>query len=155
MNTTARQLRQLISSNVSYSFYVTANRTMEACYAQTPVEVLGVTNIESVSSNASTKKISFVSVSSVPEDCTILKAGVIATADPAVGESDSFDVSNAAYVRYGTTTKHNYKYTWTKSKVTEDQTWYVRAYLVYTDANGNTHTVYGETVSATLNGAQD
>jgi hypothetical protein len=39
--------------------------------------------------------------------------------------------------------------------VTEDQTWYVRAYLVYTDANGNTHTVYGETVSATLNGAQD
>ena len=58
-------------------------------------------------------------------------------------------------MRYGTTTKHNYKYTWTKGSVTESQTSYVRAYLVYTDANGNTHTVYGETVSATLYGSQD
>lgn len=146
---------KLISTNESYSFYVTANRALEACYGQTPGDALGVANLESVTSNTSTKKISFTSVCSVPEDCTILKAGVIATSDPTVGESDDFDASNAAYVRYGTTTKHNYKYTWTKGSVTESQTWYVRAYLVYTDANGNTHTVYGETVSATLYGSQD
>lgn len=145
----------LISSNASYSFYVTANRTLEARYAEKPVEAVGTTRIETVTCDSSAKKLSFVSVSSVPQGCTIQKAGVIATSDASVGESDNFTASNAAYVRYGTTDKLNYKYTWSKSKVTADQTWYVRAYLVYADTNGNVHTVYSDVVAATLTGVVD
>lgn len=146
---------ELISSNVSYSFYVTANRTIEARYSEQPVEAQAVARIETVSSDTVNKKLSFVAMVSVPESCTIMQAGVIATSDAQVGESEDFSVSNAAYVRYGTTSKLNYKYTWTKSKVTDDQTWYVRAYVIFKDANGNSHTVYGDTVRATLNGTED
>ena len=67
-----------------------------------------------------------------------------------MANSGNFTASTAAYVRYASTAYHNYKYTWTKSKVTADQVWYVRAYLVYVDANGNVHTVYGDVIAATL-----
>jgi hypothetical protein len=49
-----------------------------------------------------------------------------------------------------TTTAHNYKYTWTKTNVTSDQTWYVRSYLVYKDASGNEYTIYGDLVTGKI-----
>ena len=145
----------LLSTSARYSFYVTADRTIEARFDKKVQEILGVTNIQSVTCDTANKKISFVSMSSVPTGCTILKAGVVATSDASIGESGKLDASNAAYVRYGTPTAPNFKYTWTKSKVTADQAWYVRAYLVYADENGNTYTVFSETIKATLNGVVD
>ena len=143
----------LISSRTSFCIYVTSNRIIEARFSDLPVEAVGTTYIESVSANSSTKKISFVSVSSVPNNCTIERAGIVATADCTIGEDeDNFNASTAMYIRYGTTTSKNYQYTWTKGSVSTSQTWYVRAYLVYTDENGNVHTVYGDIIAATLNG---
>ena len=52
--------------------------------------------------------------------------------------------ANADYVRFMETTKHNAQYTWTKTKVTSSQTWYVKPYLVYKDADGTQYTVYGD-----------
>jgi uncharacterized repeat protein (TIGR02543 family) len=143
----------LLTTNRSYSLYVNDNHAFEAKYSEQPVDEVGTTRIETVTSNKGTKKISFVSMSSVPTSCTIQKAGVIATLNDAIGTNeDNFTASTATYVRYGTTTAHNYKYTWTKGSVAAGQTVYVRAYLVYTDGNGNSHTVYGDVVSATLDG---
>lgn len=140
----------LLSTNETYYFFVTADRHIEARYTEDQTDRVGATNLESVTSNTETGKISFVSMCSVPEDCTIQRAGIIATSDATVANSGNFTASTAAYVRYASTAYHNYKYTWTKSKVTADQVWYVRAYLVYTDANGNVHTVYGDVIAATL-----
>ena len=42
-------------------------------------------------------------------------------------------------------------YTWNKTKVETGDTWYARAYLVYTDAAGVQHTVYGELITAVAN----
>jgi uncharacterized repeat protein (TIGR02543 family) len=143
----------LLTTNMSYSFYVTDNRTLEAKYEDKAVDEVGTTRIESVTPNKSTKKISFVSMSSVPSSCTIQKAGVIATSESTIGTSEEkFTASTAKYVRYGSPTAKNFKYTWTKGSVTERETWYVRAYLVYKDSNGNSHTVYGDIVAATLDG---
>jgi hypothetical protein len=44
----------------------------------------------------------------------------------------------------------NYYFTWGKSNVTSDQTVYVKAYLIYKDADGVEHTIYGDLVTATL-----
>ena len=48
------------------------------------------------------------------------------------------------FVRGMLSDKKAVRYTWTKN-VKTGETWYVRAYLVYTDLNGNVHTVYGIT----------
>ena len=58
---------------------------------------------------------------------------------------------NDCYVRGKSSDKHTVKFTWTKTKVTDDETWYVRSYLVYEDANGKTQIVYGDLTTATLN----
>ena len=47
------------------------------------------------------------------------------------------------------------KYTWTKTKVTAEQVWYVKSYLVYEDADGEQITVYGDLVKADLNGVKE
>ena len=51
------------------------------------------------------------------------------------------------FVRGMSSDKKAVRYTWTKGNVQSGETWYVRAYLVYTDSNGNVHTVYGDMVS--------
>ena len=70
-------------------------------------------------------------------------------------DGSDLDVWTAQYVRYNDTTCNNYlafKYTWTKKDISADDVWCVRSYLVYSDANGEKHTVYGDLVRANLNG---
>ena len=110
-------------------------------------KILGTAVMESVTPIAEEKKIQFVTMLNVPADCTINKAGIVATSDAT--KAENLTAENADYVRTGTTTKHGYRYTWTKSNVNE--TWYVRPYLVYTSANGKEYTVYGDLATGTLN----
>ena len=83
------------------------------------------------------------------------QSGIVAThldnadiiADPSIASNTSslLDATNAEYVRYRENIDvHNVAYTWTKSHVTSDQTWIVKAYVVYEDAEGNEHTEYGD-----------
>ena len=146
----------IVSYNETYSFYMPSESiTLEAVYVDnaTEVEKTSTAIIESVTPNASTGKVAFVSVVNVPTNCTLLKGGVVATNDSNIGENVTD--ANAAYVRYGTPTKDStktYKYTWTKGSITADTIWYVRPYLVYRDENGIEHTVYGDAVKVNING---
>ena len=91
------------------------------------------------------KKLSFVSYSTVPEGCRIDKAGVIATSDASVAANpDTFNVESSTFVRGDASDSSSHRYTWSKTKVNVGDTWYVRAYLVYTDKNGNTHEMFGD-----------
>ena len=111
-------------------------------------KILGTAIIDSVTPNVEEKKLQFVAMLSVPADCTINRAGIVATSDEEDAKNLTSD--NAKYCRFGENlTVHNYKYTWTKTKV--DETWYVRPYLVYTDANGKEYTVYGDLTTGELN----
>ncbi|MGN0619657.1 MAG: GLUG motif-containing protein [Ruminiclostridium sp.] len=143
----------ILSYNTSYSFYAAKDITLTAVYvADTEtVEAVGTTEIVDVIKDTVNGKISFVSMSTVPEGCTIVKAGVIATSDATVGTSgDGFNDTTAMYVGAKPWSGSAFRYTFTKGKVTTE-TWYARAYLVYTDKNGNMHTIYGTVVSANLN----
>ena len=112
-------------------------------------KIVGTAVIDSVTPLPDEKKLQFVAMLNVPADCTINKAGIVATSD--TDKAANLTAENADFVRADATTKHGYKYTWTKTKVTSDQTWYVRPYLVYTDANGKVFTVYGELTSGKIN----
>ena len=128
-----------------------AKATLDSYETIKEEKILGTAVMESVTPDAEEKKIQFVAMLNVPADCTINKAGIVATSDAA--KAENLTAENADYVRTGTTTKHGYRYTWTKTNVNE--TWYVRPYLVYTDASGKEFTVYGELTSAGLNDNSD
>ena len=143
----------ILSYNEKYQFYAAKNITVTAVYVKDTVKVVakGTTEIVDKYADKANGKLTFVSMSTVPEGCTIDKAGIIATNDQTVAESgDGFNAGTAAYVRGNSWTGNAYRYTWTKSKVGSGETWYVRAYLVYTDAEGNVNTVYGDMVSLTM-----
>ena len=143
---------KILSYNETYIFYAAIDTVVKAEYVEesTVVEAVGTSEIVDIIKDASNNKISFVSMSSVPADCTIIKAGMLLTDDSNVANG-TFDDITAKYALGKSTDNHNYRYTLTKTKVAIGDTWYARGYLVYSDKNGNTHTVYGAVVSATLN----
>lgn len=141
----------ILGYNTSYSFYASKDVELTAVYvdADDVVEALGVTYISDIFVDTVNGNLSFVSMSTVPEGCTILMAGVIATSDADIGTSgDGFNDTTASKVRGNSWSGNAYSFTFT---IKTQRTYYVRAYLVYTDTNGNTHTVYGNVVSASVN----
>ena len=120
---------------------------------ETDVNKVGTAYIESVT-KIGENKISFVSVVSVPDGSKILRAGVVANTEENLG-SDELTIDNTLFQSYNSTTCKSYttfKYTFTKKDVQEDDIWCVRAYLRYTDEEGNTKDVYGDMVKANLEG---
>ena len=138
----------IVGYESSYKFYMPAQDTvLEAVYEDesSAVEVNGVSYIESVKANINTRRLTFVSIGTVPDGCSIDYSGIVATSDPDKAVNGTALTSeNADYVRGGGKGSKSYKYTWTKANVTDDQTWYVRSYLKYHDARGNSYEVYSD-----------
>lgn len=112
----------------------------------------GTATIRFSSYNAETKKATFNAYLTVPENAVIVKAGLVAAPstdfDPA---SDVLTDDNALFVKSLTSAEGKcapVNYTWNKSNVNVGDTWYARAYLVYT-LNGEQHIVYGSLISLT------
>ena len=140
----------VLSYRTDYRFFVTENTTVKAVFVteEAPVEPVGITVVQSVRKDTANGKLHFVSWAVVPEDCAILKAGFLVSTDQAVAESsEGITAENAARVATGTTEEGQLRYTYS---VKSSKVVYGRAYLVYSDADGVLHTVYGETVSASL-----
>ncbi|MBP5633409.1 BspA family leucine-rich repeat surface protein [Candidatus Saccharibacteria bacterium] len=99
----------------------------------------------------SDNKIVVRSYSYVPDEYEIVKAGVIATFDANIANG-TFDDQTATYPRAESVngSNDNYYFTWSKKDVTSEQTVYVKAYLIYKDADGVEYTIYGDLVTATL-----
>lgn len=109
------------------------------------------TYISDIYRQYSDNKIVVRSYSYVPDGYEIVKSGVVATLDANIANG-TFDDQTATYPRAQSVngSSDNYYFTWTKSNVTPEQTVYVKAYLVYKDAEGVEHTTYGDLVTATL-----
>ncbi|MGN0656480.1 MAG: GLUG motif-containing protein, partial [Ruminiclostridium sp.] len=139
-----------LSYNTSYSFYAAKDITVEAVYVADTEKVaaVGTTEMAEVIRDTSTGTITFVTMSNVPEGCTILKAGLVITSNANVGNSgDSFnDTTAKAYGNSWSGSAYRFSFSLKSAK-----TFYARAYLVYTDKNGNTNTVYGDMISASVN----
>ena len=146
----------IVSYDSAYTFYMPGeNIVLEAIYEEsdTTVETSGITYIESVIPNTENGRLSFVSIGTVPDGCRIEYAGIVATSDSSkVTGGEELTASNADYVRGGGNGYKTYKYTWTKGKVTTEQTWYVRSYLKYSDSDGNIYEIYSDVISGQLNG---
>ena len=114
----------------------------------------GTATIRRVSYNEGTKKLSFNAYLTVPDNTTIVKAGLVAIGSGFDPNTQVLTASNAAYVKSLKDAEGKcapVDYTWNKTKVEKGDTWYARAYLVYTDSAGKQHTVYGELTTGVAN----
>ena len=109
--------------------------------------------IQSSSYNASTKKAAFVAYLTVPDGCTIVKAGVVAAPETTFDATTTLLTWDTATFQKVSTAavgaSEPVVYTWSKTKVEVGDVWYVRPYVIYNDANGSEHIVYGELLTFT------
>ena len=147
------------SYNSTYTFPVTSDDiVLEAVYLAADDEFTpnGKCDQDGIVIDKSGRTIEFAFLNNVPDNCTIVKGGVVATCD--INKLDSLKVgigSNAektTFEKVFKTNKHTYRYRWTKTAVDDGQAWYVKGYLIYKDAQGVEHTVYSDLQKATLNG---
>ncbi|MCR5743250.1 MAG: glycosyl hydrolase 53 family protein [Lachnospiraceae bacterium] len=135
----------ILSYNSTYKFFAYETMTLTAVYDADTIEDAATAIIADVVEN-SDGSASFVSILSAPSDASeVVIAGIIASKT-----SSDFDESSADYVRGLSTTSTSIRYTWTYGFSTSS-TIYVKAYMVYKDAQGNLHTVVGDVVSQNEN----
>jgi len=146
---------KILSYLSTYQFYAMDDISITAYYDSTSVSVdaNGIAGVVKIKTNSSTQRTSFVTFHTVPEDCSIKYAGIIATSDATIGMSgEGFTKDNATYVRGKEWNGTSYRFTWTKN-VSDGKTWYVRAYLIYTDATYTEVTIYSDMEYASLSGS--
>jgi len=137
----------ILSYNASYQFFADRVLALTAVFVEDTAIVDAKGTTEIVSTSVENGTLIFVSLSSVPSNCTIVKAGIIATKNADIGADPNLFVDSAGSdvrIRGEAWNGTSYRYTWS---IKSTNKWYVRGYLVYTDANGNTHTVYSAIVS--------
>lgn len=145
----------IITYAPSYTTYLKGDLNLTAVYvdADATVDVTATANIVSVTYDEKTNKMQAIASLAVPENYTMVYEGLIATSDTTIGsDADAFTYEAAQYQKVQNVEDKNYSvctYTWTKSNVLLGDTWFLRAYVVYKDAEGNIYTVYGDVVTAT------
>lgn len=110
--------------------------------------------IENVVYNTDTSKMTFSALMTAPKGAVMNTVGIVATSNADYADNLSINDAGKAntYVKSADASGHtSAAYTWTKTNVTADQTWYAKSYITYTDATG-THTVYSDLVKATTEG---
>ena len=140
----------VLSYRPDYSFFATEDTVITAVFVaeDTVIDPIGLTRMLSITKDHENGKIIFVSWAVVPENCKILKAGVIVTTNQSVAESgDGFNADSALRVGTGTTEDGQLRFTYSlkTSKVV-----YARTYLVYSDENGEMITIYGDVIRTSL-----
>lgn len=128
--------------------------TLSAVYVDETEEVnkIGTGYIESVKRTAE-NKLSFVSILCVPDDCQMMKAGVVVQSTDDLNGAELTN-ANARLIKYSDTSSNHYssfKYTWTMSTTNHTKKWTVRPYLEYTDKDGVAQVIYGDAVSYCVN----
>ena len=149
----------IVGYNKTYAFRMpTKDIKLQAVYINesAPSSAKGTAYIENVIIDKDGQKISFVAIMSVPEGATMKRAGIVACKESDFTDSNKVpSMEFARFRRYDETIcvgSSTFKYTWTKGNVNDDDTWCVRAYLLYEDASGE-HTIYSANMAkANLNG---
>ena len=145
-----------VSNISSYNFFMPSlDVTLKAVYAKEEKEQLGVVCVERVTGYENQNQLEFVHTYTIPVTSKNVTAGVLATCnedEKDLLELDKLPSHTGNYIKKKSVSTANYRYTWSKGKVSADQVWYVRGYITYTDSNGKKQTIYGKRIRSTLSG---
>lgn len=133
----------IVSFDKTYTFYVNGDSVLEAVYGTGDIESDIIVNLATPVA-VDRNKLAFFAEFDLPEKYTVVEMGIL------LGQSDSLSVDN--YIHKGTSSSKNNKHQFTirKANLKSGDTWYGRAYVIYSDEDGNTVTGYSDTVSKTL-----
>ena len=122
--------RKTLSYSSTYKFYVSQDYTIEAVFVNEgeTVEATPTANIVQTKcfEENGVKKIHFVSMLTVPEGCTIEYGGILATTNGDKVTNGKLDPETADFVRGKQSDAKTLRFTWTKTNVTDNQTWYMK-----------------------------
>ncbi len=140
----------IASYNESFAFSMPEkNVTVSAVYvdADEEIEAKAATYIDSITPTTTAdgkRKISYVTMSSVPIGCNIVQAGLIFALNKPVDKNTLIKANYPDNVRGKATNATNYKYTWTKG-YNDNEVYYVRAFVEY-EQDGINKEAYGDDV---------
>ena len=140
----------IISFDQAYSFYVGADVNLVAVIANTYADVKPVTDVTNVNLIENGTKATFLTERTVPTGYTVVKSGVIYTADKTKADSLTIDnIGGTVFTKTAASTSANGQLRLTlSSKDGSAITVYVVSYLTYLDKSGNEYTIYSDVFSA-------
>lgn len=138
----------IFSYNRKASYTAIESGELRAVYKTEAVEALGTATLRTGKYDVGNKKLTFNAYLTVPDNCTITSAGLVAS--PAGSFTGELTWDNATYKKALDSANGKcapVNYTWNKSSVNPGDVWCVRAHIAYTDENGDPHEVYGDLVT--------
>ena len=135
----------------TYKFYPSADTTLTAVFVaeDEEVEEMVIVSVDTVVT--STTDYIFYFSWYIPKEYTDIQTGIVAVSANNYNEATFYAKSTDpnVYTRPKTlNTEYANSQTWTKTNVPDGECWYARAFAIYTDTDGVTHTVYSDTYEA-------
>jgi hypothetical protein len=123
-------------------------------------EKITTTYVQSIEPDNTNNKIIFVVRAHLSKNDRMVRMGLVATNDPAIGANINV---NSTVITSGckvfvkelagvTPTIKNTEYTWAKTKVTDGEIWYVRSYVEYINSDNEQLIIYSDAAKASLDG---
>lgn len=144
---------EIFSYNRKVSYTAIKDGTLKAVYTAEETTAKGTATLRTASYHADTKKLAINAYLTVPDNCVIKNAGLVASAS-----ADNLIWGKAQFNKSLASAKNKcvpVNYMWTKSSVSIGDVWYARAYVSYTDSEGNFHEVYGDIMTFTAGSDYD
>lgn len=123
-------------------------------------KITTTTYVQSIEPDKTNNKIRFVVRAYLSKNDRMVRTGLVATNDPAIGVNINV---NSTVITSGckvfvkelagvTPTTTITEYTWTKTKVTDGEIWYVRSYVEYINSDNEQLIIYSDAAKASLDG---
>ena len=137
---------KIVSYKSEYSFYVSGNISLTAVYGDSTTVVVPVVKTDNVMIDKTNSKMSFVSQISLPEGYELIECGTLISKTE--GEITT-ETAGVTKVKARTQTAAG-QYMASLTNVTSGAVRYARGYLIYKGPDGSITTIYGNTVSGTM-----
>ena len=137
---------KIVSYKSEYSFYVSGNISLTAVYGDSTTVVVPVVKTDNVMIDKTNSKMSFVSQISLPEGYELIECGTLIS--KTAGDF-TIETEGVTKVKARTQTAAG-QYMASLTNVTSGAVRYARGYLIYKGPDGSITTIYGNTVSGTM-----
>lgn len=134
---------KIASYDRTYSFYASANSTLESVYGENISDKNVLVMAQPVMADES--RIAFFAERNIDAENTVVETGIL------IGNSADLSFETSGVIKsVAQSLKNSGQYTVRKKNVSSGETWYARAYVIYSDKAGVVHTIYSNEVSKSI-----
>lgn len=131
----------VVSYDSAYSFYVSGDETLEACYAQTAEEKKVIISL--ISRQIDESRMGFFSEYNISDEYTVIETGIL------MGENAGLTLESAPIKATAVSKNNKGQFTVRKAGLNAGDVYYGRGYLIYTDGS-EIYTIYSDELAAEM-----